>query len=160
MPKTGFEYNPKVDRGFFGIGIFNPKFYINMGTLMREAYIFGAAYTFTIGERYKHQRGDTTKCPLHIPCMNYKDPADFWSHLPNNVDVVGVEIDERATPLEDFTHTAREIFILGSEDMGIPKKELDRCRRVVKLPGKLCHNVSVAGSIIMYNRWRCLNKSL
>jgi len=34
-------------RGFFAVGVWEPKFGANMGTLMRSAYAFGAGYALT-----------------------------------------------------------------------------------------------------------------
>lgn len=48
-------------RGYFGIGIYNPKTETNMGTLWRSAYNFGADFIFTIGMRYKKMGSDTAK---------------------------------------------------------------------------------------------------
>lgn len=153
MPKDGFIYNPKEDRYFFGIGVYDPKYPVNVGSLMRSAYMYDASYTFTIGNRYKRERSDTPKTNHHIPNFTYKDFDDFWAHIPNNVDIVGVEMDERARPLTNFTWPKRPLILMGAEDIGIPKKYLDKCRYVVQIPTirKYSLNVSCAASIAMYD---------
>jgi hypothetical protein len=56
--------NGSPPRGFFAVGVDQPKCEINIGTLWRTAHILGAAYLFTIGKRYRRQPSDTTKrCP-------------------------------------------------------------------------------------------------
>src|SRR5690606_32560529 len=57
-------------RGWFGIGIESPKREFNTGTLYRSAYCLGAHYIFTIGRRYHHTLGDTTKSWRNIPAFS------------------------------------------------------------------------------------------
>lgn len=139
-------------RGYFGIGVFNSKTEQNIGTLWRSATILGADFIFTIGKRYRKQCTDTTKAPRHIPLFHYEDWDDFMKHVPYDCPVVGVEIDDRAVDLKSYQHRERCIYLLGAEDFGIPQTVLNRCVDVVRIPGDICYNVSVAGSIVMYDR--------
>ena len=142
----------KSSRGYFGIGIYNGKTTSNIGTLWRSANILGDDFIFTIGKRYQKQCSDTMKTPRHIPLFQFNDWADFFQHIPYGCPVVGVELDERAEPLETYQHRERCIYLLGAEDHGIPPEILHRCVDVVQLMGDYCMNVSVAGSIVMYDR--------
>ena len=142
----------KDKRGFFGIGIYHGKTAENIGTLWRSANILGADFIFTIGKRYKKQSSDTLKTPRHIPLYHYTDWEDMFSHLPYSCPVVAIELDENSIPLEQFTHPERCVYLLGAEDGGIPKDILSRCKDIVQLRGDTCMNVSVAGSIVMYDR--------
>ena len=58
------------------------------------------------------------------------------------------------TPLEKFVHPRNAIYMLGSEDHGIPKSVVRGCREVVSLESEMygSYNVAVAGSIVMYDR--------
>jgi tRNA G18 (ribose-2'-O)-methylase SpoU len=58
------------------------------------------------------------------------------------------------TPLSQFQHPRNAIYILGSEDHGVPKSVLRGCQEVVSLEaeGYGSYNVAVAGSIVMYDR--------
>ena len=141
-----------LSRGYFGIGIFNGKNSTNIGTLWRSAAILGADFIFVIGKRYQKQCSDTMKTPRHIPLYHYDDWEDFFRHVPYGCPVVAVELDENSIPLEDFKHPERCIYLLGAEDHGIPKKYLEKCQNTVQLVGDYCYNVSVAGSIVMYDR--------
>lgn len=51
-----------------------------------------------------------------------------------------------------FKHPERCIYLLGAEDAGLSRKALEMCYLLVQLPGDHCMNVSVAGSIMMYDR--------
>ena len=142
-------------RGYFGIGIINGKFEQNIGTLWRSAFINKANFIFTIGNRYKKQASDTVCTSRHIPLYSYIDFEDFKKHLPENCPIVAVEIDDKAVDLAEYKHKERCVYLLGAEDKGISQKELTQCNEIIRLKGDYCYNVSVAGSIVMYDR---LNK--
>jgi len=139
-------------RGYFGIGIFHGKNEQNIGTLWRSANIFGADFIFTIGRRYAKQSSDTMKTPRHIPLFNFADWDDFMAHIPYDCPVIAVELDDDSVPIKHFVHPQRCIYLLGAEDSGIPKSVLNHCQDIIQLPGDVCMNVSVAGSIVMYDR--------
>ena len=142
----------KNTRGFFGIGIENTKTKANIGTLWRSAYALGAAFIFVIGERYKKQASDTIKAPRYIPMYHYDTFEEFTKNIPDNCEVIGVEIDYSAKDLTIFNHPERAIYLLGAEDLGLTKEAIKRCNRLVQIESETCLNVSVAGSIIMYDR--------
>ena len=140
-------------RGYFGIGIFAPKNEVNIGGLWRSAYIFGAAFIFTIGRRYKKQAADTVVAPRHIPLLNYLTYEDFREHVPMDCQVVCVENNEGAAPLAGFSHPERAIYLLGAEDNGLPEKILERHQSVVvESERQFSLNVATAGTIVMYDR--------
>lgn len=141
-----------MKRGYFGIGIYNGKNTMNIGTLWRSANILGADFIFTIGRRYQKQCSDTMKTPRHIPLYHYMDGDDFFSHIPYDCPVVAVELADKSIPLERYCHRERCIYLLGAEDSGIPKNILERCKETVQIVGDYCYNVAVAGSIVMYDR--------
>jgi tRNA G18 (ribose-2'-O)-methylase SpoU len=142
-------------RGYYGIGIVNGKDIKNVGTLWRSAYILGAKFIFTIGVRYKHQCSDTTKAHKHIPYYHYDTFEEFYKHMPKDCKLVGIELDDYSVPIKSYEHFERCIYLLGAEDNGLPKDVLIKCHDIVQLPGDVCLNVSVAGSIVLYDR---LNK--
>lgn len=140
-------------RGFFAIGIENGKTEINVGTLWRSASLLDSAYIYTIGKRYKKQCSDTMKSWRHIPLFHYETFVEFYNAIPYDARLVGIELDERALMLPKFHHPERCVYLLGAEDHGLSKDALSKCHSIVQLPGKFSMNVSVAGSIIMYDRW-------
>lgn len=142
-------------RGYFGIAIWHPKHEINVGTLMRHAFLYNAAFVGTVGRRYERQASDTPGTANHVPTFNYRDLDDLIAHLPHSCPIVGVELAGNAIPLPRFPHPLRALYLLGAEDHGLPPNILDRCHHVVQIPGgkPWSMNVSVAGSIIMYDRY-------
>lgn len=139
-------------RGFFGIGIQHTKTEQNIGTLWRSASIMGASFIFTIGKRYKKQASDTMQSWRHIPLYNYETFDEFYKAMPYDCQLVGIELDDKSEPIETFKHPERCIYLLGAEDNGLTKEAIDKCHKIVQLPGDYCMNVSVAGSIMMYDK--------
>jgi tRNA G18 (ribose-2'-O)-methylase SpoU len=143
-------------RGYFGIGIENGKTVANIGTLWRPAHNLGAAFIFTVGQRYKYQSSDNTKAWRSIPLFQYGNFDEFYDNLPHDCQLIGVEYPHpKAKALPDFVHPERAVYLLGAEDHGLSRKALEMCHHFIMIPGSKLDqslNVSVAGSIIMYDR--------
>ena len=139
-------------RGFFGIGIEHTKTHQNIGTLWRSASIMGASFIFTIGKRYKKQSSDTMKSWKHIPLWHFETFDEFYLAFPNDCKLIGVELNEDSIPISTFIHPERCVYLLEAEDIGLTEKAIAKCNAIVQLPGDYCMNVSVAGSIVMFDR--------
>lgn len=139
--------------GYFGIGCLNMKTSMNYGTLFRTAQIFDADFIFLIGCRFKVQASDTMKSFKHIPTFIYKDFADFNEHRPHDCKLIGIEMIETATPLHEYKHPKQACYLLGAEDNGLTKEAISKCQDIICLPGEQSMNVSVAGSIVIYDRF-------
>lgn len=139
-------------KGYFGIGCLNMKTSMNFGTLFRTAQVFGADFIFLIGCRFNQQSTDTMKSWKHIPTFVYKDFADFNEHRPYDCKLIGIELIETATPLKEFKHPKQACYLLGAEDNGLTREAIEHCQEIIYLPGEHSLNVSVAGSIVLYDR--------
>jgi tRNA G18 (ribose-2'-O)-methylase SpoU len=145
-----------MTRGFFAIGVYHPKTEQNIGTLMRSAYLYDAAYVFTIGRRYKRQASDTPNATLHIPMFHYDTFEDFTrGGFPGGAPLIGVELDERSESLVEFGHPERAIYLLGAEDNGLPQRVIDACHSIVQIPTPQPQsmNVATAGAVILHDRY-------
>lgn len=140
-----------MTRGYYGIGIYQPKTIENIGTLWRSAHNFGADFIFTIGARYHKEPSDTTKAWRHVPLYSYKDMDDFKAHIPQGAELVFIEQAEGAVSLVKTVHPEAAVYVLGAEDYGVPEEEM-RGYRKVQIDTPMCINVAVAGSIVMYDR--------
>lgn len=141
-----------MKRGYTGIAMFHPKNVHNWGTLCRTASILNVDFIATIGRRFIKQSSDTVKSWRHVPVFEYNTFDEFFEHLPLGCQLIGVELDVSAKPIQTFNHPEKGVYLLGAEDHGIPKKLLERCHRRLLLPGKISLNVSVAGSIVLYDK--------
>ena len=138
--------------GYCEIGIYQPRNGLNIGTLWRSAQQLGAAGIFTIGRRYRHQTSDPFETEEHIPLRWYATFEDFLQNRPFGAQLVGIELG--GMPLSQYQHPARAIYLLGSEDNGLPGKVLEKCNALISLESvrQVSYNVAVTGSIVMYHR--------
>lgn len=122
--------------------------------LWRTANLFGAAFVFTVGTRYRRQASDTMNTPQHTPLFHFADLDDLAEHLPWSAPLIGIELDDRSVPLTRFCHPERAVYLLGAEDNGLPPKVLARCHSIVQVetlrPQSM--NVAVAGSLVLHHR--------
>lgn len=139
-------------RGYCGIGAYNMKSECNYGTLFRSANCFGADFIFLIGRRFKKQSSDTMRTERHIPLYEYDTFEEFYKNLPHGCQLIGIEICERAKLLKIFSHPQNAAYILGQEDGSLPPEVLNKCHQIAKIDTSHCLNVSVAGSIVLYDR--------
>lgn len=138
--------------GYFGIGCIGMKNTDNYGTLFRTAQIMNADFIFLIGRRFKRQSSDTMKSWKHIPLFEYDNFSQFQKHRPYGCELIGIEIIEGSTPIKDFKHPKQACYLLGAEDTGLTREAIESCQEVVHLPGERSLNVSVAGSIVLFDR--------
>jgi len=143
-------------RGFFAVGIWHPKREVNVGSVLRMAHLYGAAFTFTVGHRYgDRQRSDTTHSRLSVPLMHFDTVDSLCRHLPYGAPLVAAELDARAVALTAFEHPASACYLFGAEDHGLPSDVLDRCHHVVQIPAPLpwSMNVAQAAAIVIHDRY-------
>lgn len=140
-----------MNRGYFGIGIWQPKSEVNVGGLWRSAQAFGADFIFTVGHRYYRQPADTTACLRHIPLFEYKDLLDMTHHMPRDSQLVPVETNGKCE-LPRAVHPERAVYLLGAEDYGLPEDLMERCSLSLKIDTQRCLNVATTGSIVLYDR--------
>ena len=146
------------DKGYYGLGILHGKHEVNYWSMFRTAQILNADFLFTIGKRFKVHVADTMNCYKHMPVFSYDNFKDFNDHRPFDSRLIGIEMCEKSVLLEDFEHPKRAIYLLGSEDNGLTKEAIDHCQYIIKLHGDRSMNVSVAGSIVLYDRYTQFNK--
>lgn len=139
-------------KGYFGIGVEGMRMSLNFGTMARTAQIFGANFVFLIGSRFRSNKTNTLKSHRHVPVYEYESFWDFKKHLPIHCKLIGVELMEEAVELSTYSHPKRACYLLGAEDLGISSEIAEQCDQIVKIPGEFSLNVSVAGSIVLYDR--------
>ena len=125
---------------------------MNVGTLWRSAQQLGAAGIFTIGRPYRRQTSDPFNAPGQIPLRWFADFDQFLASRPSGAQLVGIEMG--GMPLAQFEHPEQAIYLLGSEDNGLPARVLEKCNAVIALEAvrQVSYNVAVTGSIVMYHR--------
>lgn len=153
-------------RGYFGIGAEGISKPMNFGNLSRTAYGFGASFVFTVspGKRMAPQaiheepplHSDTTRSQDHMPWYSFEDSNDL--RLPDDCQLIGVELTDDAIELPSFRHPLRAAYVMGPENGSLSQALQDRCAFIVKIPTLYCLNVATAGAIIMYDRVQSLGR--
>lgn len=143
-------------RGYFGIGVEGISKPMNLGALFRSAHAFGASFVFTVAADYLKARSDTTDVEANLPYYDFKDLAAL--RLPRECTLVGVEFRDDAVDLPSFRHPRCAAYVLGPERGSLSPALSECCEHIVKIPTRLCVNLSVAGAIVMYDRMLTLGR--
>lgn len=142
-------------RGFAAIGLVNPKTEGNIGGAMRAVGCYEGRLIVIQGQRYKKMREDTQKAWRHIPLLH----CDLLDAVPQECEVVVVELVEGAKPLTTFRHPERAFYIFGPEDGSVPKDIIERAKHVVQVPTKHCMNLAATVNVVLYDRMAKLTAS-
>lgn len=145
------KWDSKEER-YFGIGIYRPKTEENIGTLWRTAFIYGASFIFVVDAKYKRKSTDILKVWSKIPLFQFETMDAFLSTVPYSCKLIGVEMGNDSIPISRYKHPDRAIYLLGSEDNGLPDILKNKCYELICLPGEISLNVAVAGSITIFDR--------
>ncbi len=146
-------------RGFFAIGVERISKPMNLGALLRTAHAFGASYAFTVAADFNAREvrlSDTADSAQHLPIFTYDSIDDM--NLPRGTRLVGVELTEDAIDLPSFRHPLAAAYILGPERGSLSPEVQARCSFLVKIPTRFCINVSLAGALVMYDRFVSLGR--
>ena len=141
-----------MKRGFFCIGLFNPKYAVNVGSVMRAAGCYGAVSVMYSGTRYKKGKqlvADPQKFHRHIPLFHVEDLHDV---IPYNCVPVAVELVETAQSLVPYKHPERAFYVFGAEDGTLGKKVLNWCRDTIYIPTTACMNLAATVNVVLYDR--------
>ena len=145
-------------KGYFAIGIEGASKPMNMGNLVRSAHALGAGFVFTIGAhaRIRKARSDTSKTQNSVPWYDW-DGVDNMQ-LPQNCQIVGVELLDEAIDLPSFTHPRCAAYVMGPERGVLSEALRAKCDHIIRIPTRFCINVQIAGAIVMYDRLRTLGQ--
>lgn len=136
-------------RGFFCVGLFRPKTPANVGSALRACGNFGAASLIVDGDRYHGAPTDTMKTSRHMPLMQV---SDLHEAVPYDCVPVAVDLLPGATPLHEYKHPERAIYIFGPEDGTLGKNITDWCRDIVSVPTNGCMNLAGTVHVVLYDR--------
>lgn len=136
----------------FGLVVEHPRYHVNIGTLLRSAYNFNAAFLATIGRRYNCQASDTTDAWRHIPLLHFLTWEEYRCYAPFGWQPVAVELREDAESLPRFVHPKSAMYLLGPENGSLSQEAIRMCKYKIVIPSRHCLNVATAGAIVMYDR--------
>ncbi|AEH34804.1 TrmH family RNA methyltransferase [Vibrio anguillarum] len=150
---------PQIVRGFFVeremsviIGLCNPKSPTNVGGVMRAAGCYQACAVRYSGERYDRAvkfQTDTKNIQSKIPLTAM---VEITQDLPSEIKIVCVELAEGATPLPEFIHPEKALYVFGPEDGSIPQEIVNQASEVVYIPTIGCMNLAASVNVLLYDR--------
>lgn len=138
-------------RGFSCIGLVRPKTPENVGGVLRAAHCYHVAQVSIEGGRGKflHHGTNTPMAHRHTPTFLVEDVLDY---RPYDTQVIAVDLLPGATPLQDFIHPERAMYIFGPEDGTLGKRHTARAQHVVYVPTRSCMNLAATVNVVMYDR--------
>ena len=139
------------------VALTNPKSPSNVGSVLRAAGCFGVDEVFYSGTRYnmaKKFQTDTKDVQNRIALTHVED---FFSEPSAPLTRICVDLVEGATPLADFVHPERALYIFGPEDGSLSQAVIDQADAVVYIPTIGCLNLAATVNIVLYDRAAKLN---
>ncbi|MPW36670.1 RNA methyltransferase [Vibrio sp. B1Z05] len=134
------------------IGLCNPKSPTNVGAVMRAAGCYQADEVRFTGERFAKAakyHTDTKDMTTKIALNQMQSMTD---DLDDDIKIVCVELAEGATPLPQFNHPQKALYIFGPEDSSIPQSIVDKADEVVYVPTIGCMNLAATVNVLLYDR--------
>ena len=134
------------------IGLVNPKSPTNVGGVMRAAGCYQADSVRYTGQRYDRAaklNTDTKSVTQSIPLIGVESLLD---DIPTGTKIVCIELAEGATPLPNFKHPEKAIYIFGPEDGSIKQNIADKADHVVYVPTVGCMNLAASVNVVLYGR--------
>lgn len=136
-------------RGYCGIGLDNPKHSLNVGSALRAAGVYGAAFVAATGGRFGSDKTDTMKHYKHLPLLR---PENLRDLLPYDCVPVAVDLIDGAIALPEYKHPERAFYIFGAEDATLGARVTDWCRDIVYVPTTGCMNLAATVNVVLYDR--------
>lgn len=138
-----------MKRGYAGIGLDNPKSAVNVGSVLRAAGVYDAAFVAAAGRRFGSARTDTMKSHKHLPFLR---PENLRDVIPYGCVPVAVDLIEGATPLHEYEHPERAFYIFGQEDGTLGERITSWCRDTIYIPTNGCMNLAATVNVVLYDR--------
>ncbi|MCA8944379.1 MAG: hypothetical protein KDB80_17585 [Planctomycetes bacterium] len=126
----------------------------NMGALVRSAAAFGIDEIVVVGRRRLPTRAAVgmQSCVRRTNFLRLRDAEDYLRE--RGVEIVGVEIDASAVPVEQHPFRGDTAFLLGNEGAGLTDAHRAMCDSFVRIRQHghaRSLNVNVAGAIVMHH---------
>ena len=138
-----------VARGYFGVGLDNPKNSMNVGAALRATGVYGGAFLAASNHRYTKASSDTMCFVKHLPLFQVDNLHDV---VPFDCVPVAVDLVEGATLLREYKHPSRAFYVFGAEDATLGDRVLSWCRDVIYIPTNGCMNLAATVNVVLYDR--------
>ncbi len=137
------------------LGLENPKDTGNVGSVLRAMGCYQADGIFYTGSRYdravKHST-DTRNVAEKAQMSHVDSLPTAKDRLPEQTRLICVELVVGATPLPEFEHPERALYVFGPEDGSIPQDIISAADAVVYIPTVGCMNLAATVNVVLYDR--------
>lgn len=141
--------NDGACNGYAIIGLDNPKFDANVGSVLRAAGCYNVAMVAISGKRFKKTATDTTNQHKRIPILQV---SDLHNVVPYDCVPIAVEILPNAKSLVTYIHPKRAFYVFGAEDATLGDRILSWCRDIIYVPTAYCMNLAATVNVVLYDR--------
>jgi len=134
------------------IGLTNPKSPTNVGAVMRAAGCYQVDEVVYTGVRYARAakfNTDTKDASLNIPLTSVDS---LLENISEGTKIICVDLIEGATPLPEFEHPDKALYIFGPEDGTIAQNVINQADGVVYVPTVGCMNLAASVNVLLYDR--------
>ena len=135
--------------GYSAIGLVYPKNNVNVAATLRAAHCYGSSLVVVQGKRYKRHGADTNKSYRKIPLIH---TYDLFETIPFDCIPVSVDIVPGATPLHEFKHPERALYIFGPEDGTLGRQHIEKSKHVIFVQTNFCMNLAATVNVVLYDR--------
>lgn len=101
------------------------------------------------GTRTVRYPTDTHRTWRNVPVLL---TGDLLSVTPYSCVPVAIEFVDGARSLVEHVHPERAYYLFGPEDGSLPRRLMERCRDVVRVPTRLCMNLAATVNVVLYDR--------
>ena len=156
------QHKKPLALSYFGIGMVGETRDAHHGTLLRSSYQYGASFICKIGGKHtKHtmRDTDTTKAWCYIPVFSYPSVEKLANCAPYSCPWVACVDAPGGTPLKDFKHPPRALYLFPGDDKGLLKSMLTKCKYHVMPPrsqhysGTDLTTSPIFGTMVLYDRY-------
>ena len=151
-----YDELPEVPRVRAALALCHARFDVNVGVALRSAEAAGLEALFTVGERAM-SLSPTRGAELAIPLTQLPDPASLISRArAEGYQLVAVQQTPDSQPYHLASYPPNPLFVLGSEDAGLPDELRLAADLVVEIPlyGLIDSlNVATAATCVLMH-WR------
>ncbi|MCA9496516.1 MAG: RNA methyltransferase [Nanoarchaeota archaeon] len=138
-----------MKRGFSSIGLYNPKFHENVGSVLRAAGCYDVSMVAISGIRYKNSKLDTRKQYRHTPLIHTKNLLDT---IPLGATPIAVDLVQKAKSIVNYVHPESAFYIFGPEDGTLDDDIINQCKDVIYIPTNGCMNLAATVNVVLYDR--------
>lgn len=134
------------------IALENPKGTDNVGAVLRAAGCFAASHVYYSGVRYDRAAKFADAAAKHLGKVELSKTDVLLGCCPEGYAKVAVELALGATPLTEFEHPAKAIYLFGPEDGSLDQSTIDACDHVVYIPATNSLNLAASVNVLLYDR--------